>query len=239
MLTQLNTISDVLVAQRRPDRRPDEVSKFTGALAEAIASGPYFKVMLVNLLPYQIIQPWVDAAFKKRGIDPNEFWRNAGLPEFRYPDPNGERFPNGAPPQAPMPLEGTPEHPGPAVPPGSGCRWDPGTGTRAEAGVTPELVGVDATLLERCVDPRLGMIWNGNRFTNMTLKYGPDAMASASDAVNLANESGVVDQVVLPLDEHVADRVELRQHLVEVRVVVDEALDLSGRRRRTALERVG
>ena len=47
--------------------------------------------MLVNLLPYWIIQPWVDAAFKKRGIDPEEFWRNAGLPAFRFPDPNGQR----------------------------------------------------------------------------------------------------------------------------------------------------
>ena len=68
--------------------------------------------MLVNLLPYWIIQPWVDAAFKKRGIDPQEFWRNSGLPAFRFPDPNGQRQANGAPPAAPTPLEGTPEHPG-------------------------------------------------------------------------------------------------------------------------------
>ena len=129
VLTQLNTISDVLVA-----RKYDLVdtlttlAKFTASLAEAIASGPYFKVMLVNLLPYWIIQPWVDAAFKKRGIDPNEFWRNAGLPEFRYPDPNGQRFANGAPPPAPTPLEGTPDHPGPAVIAGSPCSYAPGPG---------------------------------------------------------------------------------------------------------------
>ena len=81
--------------------------------------------MLVNLLPYQILQPCVDAAFKKRGIDPEEFWRNAGLPAFRFPDPNGQRFANGAPPPAPTPLEGTPEHPGPAVPPGPPCSYTP------------------------------------------------------------------------------------------------------------------
>ena len=75
---------------------------------EAIASGPFFKVVLHNLLPYQILQPWVDAAFKKRGIDPENFWRSAGLPAFRFPDPNGTRFPNGAPPPAPPVLEGTP-----------------------------------------------------------------------------------------------------------------------------------
>ena len=129
VLTQLQTISDVLVA-RKFDLVDTltSLSKFTASLAEAIASGPYFKVMIVNLLPYQIIQPWVDAAFKKRGIDPNEFWRNAGLPSFRYPDPNGQRQANGAPPPAPTPLEGTPEHPGPAVIAGSPCSYAPGPG---------------------------------------------------------------------------------------------------------------
>src|SRR6476646_371699 len=71
VLTQLNTISDVLVA-RKYDLIDvlTTLSKFTASLAEGIASGPYFKVMLVNLLPYWILQPWVDAAFKKRGISP-------------------------------------------------------------------------------------------------------------------------------------------------------------------------
>lgn len=81
------------------------LSRYTAALTEAVASGPYFKAIAVNLLPYQILQPWVDAAFKKRGIDPEEFWRNAGLPAFRFPDPNGTRLPNGAPPPAPPVLE--------------------------------------------------------------------------------------------------------------------------------------
>ena len=101
------------------------LARFSGALAEALASGPYFKVMIANLLPYQMLQPFVDAAFKKRGIDPQQFWRNAGLPAYQFPDPNGTRFPNGAPPPAPTPLEGTPEHPGPAVPPGSPCSYTP------------------------------------------------------------------------------------------------------------------
>ena len=98
---------------------------YTAALSEAVGSGPYFKVMVGNLLPYRILQPWVDAAFKKRGIDPENFWRSAGLPAFRFPDPNGTRFPNGAPPPAPPVLEGTPDHPGPAVAPGSPCSYAP------------------------------------------------------------------------------------------------------------------
>src|SRR6201993_875605 len=126
VLEQLRTISDILVA-RKSDLADSltTLSKFTASLGEAIASGPYFKVMLVNLLPYQILQPFVDAAFKKRGIDPENFWRGAGLPAFRWPDPNGTRFPNGAPPPSPSVLEGTPEFPGPAVPPGTPCGYTP------------------------------------------------------------------------------------------------------------------
>jgi phospholipid/cholesterol/gamma-HCH transport system substrate-binding protein len=126
VLEQLRTVSDILV-QRKDDLANGftEVGKFLPSLNEAIASGPFFKVVLHNLALYQISQPWVDAAFKKRGIDPENFWRSAGLPAYRFPDPNGTRFPNGAPPPAPPVLEGTPDHPGPAVPPGSPCSYTP------------------------------------------------------------------------------------------------------------------
>jgi phospholipid/cholesterol/gamma-HCH transport system substrate-binding protein len=126
VLEQLRTISDVL-DQRKNDLADSltTLSKFTASLGEAVASGPYFKVLLVNLLPYQILQPFVDAAFKKRGIDPENFWRGAGLPAFQWPDPNGTRFANGAPPPAPTPLEGTPDFPGPAVQPGTPCAYTP------------------------------------------------------------------------------------------------------------------
>jgi phospholipid/cholesterol/gamma-HCH transport system substrate-binding protein len=126
VLEQLRTVSDLL------DKRKDDLAsilkifgKTSTNLNETVSSGPYFKVQLVNLLPYWILQPWVDAAFKKRGIDPEDFWRSAGLPAFRFPDPNGTRFPNGAPPPAPPALEGTPDHPFPAVAPGSPCSYAP------------------------------------------------------------------------------------------------------------------
>jgi phospholipid/cholesterol/gamma-HCH transport system substrate-binding protein len=126
VLTQLKTVSDILV-ERKNDLAETLVlaGKFIGSLAEALASGPYFKALLTNLLPYQVIQPFVDAAFKKRGIEPEKFWRDAGLPAFRFPDPNGQRFENGAPPPAPTVLEGTPEHPGPAVLAGTPCSYTP------------------------------------------------------------------------------------------------------------------
>ena len=125
-LEQLRVVSDVL-RERKSDlvSAVVKVNTFINGLGEGLASGPYFKAMLGNLLPYWVLQPWVDAAFKKRGIDPENFWRGAGLPAYRFPDPNGARFPNGAPPPAPPVLEGTPDHPGPAVPPGSPCSYTP------------------------------------------------------------------------------------------------------------------
>src|ERR1700761_667431 len=127
VLEQLRTLSEILV-QRKDDLAAGftEIGKFLPSFQETIASGPFFKVVAHNLLGlYQISQPWVDAAFKKRGIDPENFWRSAGLPAYRWPDPNGTRFPNGAPPPPPPVLEGTPDHPGPAVPPGSPCSYTP------------------------------------------------------------------------------------------------------------------
>ena len=140
VLEQLHALTDVLVA-RKDDlaQTLTYVSQFAASLGESVASGPYFKIVLSNLLPYWILQPWVDAAFKKRGIDPEDFWRSAGLPEFRWPDPNGTRFPNGAPPPAPPVLEGTPDHPGPAVPPGTACSYTPPPDAAAAA-VEPDAV---------------------------------------------------------------------------------------------------
>lgn len=144
LLEQLHGVTDVL-AQHKNDLVSvlDTLRNYTAALSEAVGSGPFFKVMIGNLLPYQIMQPWVDAAFKKRGIDPENFWRSAGLPAFRYPDPNGKRFANGAPPPAPPVLEGTPDHPGPAVAPGSPCSYAPPAEMSPRPGNPLPCAGVD------------------------------------------------------------------------------------------------
>src|SRR6201987_605997 len=98
VLEQLRTVSDLLEARKDDLAQSLAIAaKFAAGLNEAVASGPYFKVLPANLLPYWILQPFVDAAFKKRGIDPEEVWRHTGLPEFRWPDPNRTRVPNGAP----------------------------------------------------------------------------------------------------------------------------------------------
>ena len=144
LLEQLRTVTDVLVVHKKDLADVlNTLRNYTAALSEAVGSGPYFKVMIGNLLPYWILQPWVDAAFKKRGIDPEDFWRSAGLPAFRFPDPNGTRFPNGAPPPAPRVLEGTPDHPGPAVAPGSPCSYAPPPELLPRPGNPMPCAGVD------------------------------------------------------------------------------------------------
>ncbi|OFB35824.1 mammalian cell entry protein [Mycolicibacterium sp. (ex Dasyatis americana)] len=126
VLNQVNTVTNVLV-NRKDDlvKTVTQLGQFVASLTEIASSGPYVKAAIFNLVPHQILQPFVDAAFKKRGIDPEKFWRDAGLPAFRFPDPNGTRQANGAPPPAPPVLEGTADHPGPAVPPGSPCSYTP------------------------------------------------------------------------------------------------------------------
>src|SRR5277367_5798183 len=144
LLEQLRTVTDVLVVHKKDLAAVlNTLRNYTAALSEAVGSGPYFKVEVANLLPYWILQPWVDAAFKKRGIDPEEFWRSAGLPAFRWPDPNGTRFPNGAPPPAPSVPEGTPDHPGPAVAPGSPCSYAPAPELPPRPGNPMPCAGVD------------------------------------------------------------------------------------------------
>jgi phospholipid/cholesterol/gamma-HCH transport system substrate-binding protein len=144
LLEQLRGVTDVLTEHKNDLASVlKTLRNYTAALSEAVGSGPYFKVMIGNLLPYQILQPWVDAAFKKRGVDPENFWRSAGLPAFRYPDPNGTRFANGAPPPAPPVLEGTPDHPGPAVAPGSPCSYAPPAEMSPRPGNPMPCAGID------------------------------------------------------------------------------------------------
>src|SRR6201988_3759713 len=147
LLEQLRTVTDVLVVHKKDLADVlKTLRNYTAALSEAVGSGPYFKVMIGNLLPYWILQPWVDAAFQKRGIDPEDFWRSAGLPAVRFPRPNGTRFPNGAPPPAPPVLEGTPDHPGPAVAPGSPCSYAPAPELFPRPGNPMPCAGVDQNL---------------------------------------------------------------------------------------------
>jgi phospholipid/cholesterol/gamma-HCH transport system substrate-binding protein len=51
------------------------------SLGESVSSGPFFKAYVVNLLPGQFVQPFIDAAFSDLGLDP------ATLPPSLLTDP--------------------------------------------------------------------------------------------------------------------------------------------------------
>ena len=51
------------------------------SLGESVSSGPFFKAYIVNLLPGQFVQPFIDAAFSDLGLDP------ATLPPSELTDP--------------------------------------------------------------------------------------------------------------------------------------------------------
>jgi phospholipid/cholesterol/gamma-HCH transport system substrate-binding protein len=82
------------------DNRKERVQKsikllnaYAMSLGEAVSSGPFFSAYVVNLLPGQFVQPFVDAAFSDLGLDPNVL-----LPS-QLSDP-----PTGQPGTPPLPL---------------------------------------------------------------------------------------------------------------------------------------
>ncbi|MCU1700851.1 MAG: virulence factor Mce family protein [Mycobacterium sp.] len=47
------------------------LNSYSMSLGESVASGPFFKAYVTNLLPGQFLQPFIDAAFSDLGLDPN------------------------------------------------------------------------------------------------------------------------------------------------------------------------
>ena len=87
VLEQLRTVSDILV-ERKDDLANGlaEVGGFLPSLNEAIASGPFFKVVLHNLAFYQIIQPLGRCRVQEAWHRPGELLaqcRAAGIPVAR------------------------------------------------------------------------------------------------------------------------------------------------------------
>ena len=109
------------------------VSTYVMSFGEAIASGPFFKAYVSNLLPGQFLQPFVDAAFSDLGLDPSTLSPSQrtdpgtgqpGTPPLPPPYP---RTGQGGPPRLTIPdaITGQPgDHqcgvPGVALP-GPGC----------------------------------------------------------------------------------------------------------------------
>jgi phospholipid/cholesterol/gamma-HCH transport system substrate-binding protein len=47
------------------------LNTYAMSLGESVSSGPFFKAYVVNLLPGQFVQPFIDAAFSDLGLDPS------------------------------------------------------------------------------------------------------------------------------------------------------------------------
>ncbi|MGA9491873.1 MAG: MCE family protein, partial [Mycobacterium sp.] len=75
-----------------------EVNAYVMSLGESVASGPFFKAYVVNLLPGQFVQPFISSAFSDLGLDPATL-----LPSQLTDPPTGQR---GTPP-LPMPYPRT------------------------------------------------------------------------------------------------------------------------------------
>jgi phospholipid/cholesterol/gamma-HCH transport system substrate-binding protein len=98
-LEKLNGVLTIL------DNRKDRVQKsikllnsYAMSLGESVASGPFFNAYIVNLLPGQFVQPFIDAAFSDLGLDPHVL-----LPSQRSDPPTGQP----ATPPLPMPYPRT------------------------------------------------------------------------------------------------------------------------------------
>ncbi|BBZ04230.1 mammalian cell entry protein [Mycolicibacterium chitae] len=134
----LDKLNGVLtIVDNRKERIQEAVkglSTYALSLGETVASGPFFKAYVVNLLPGQFVQPFVDAAFSDLGLDPNVLLPSErtdpqvgqpGTPALPVPYP---RTGQGGDPKLTLPdaITGNPGDPGcgpPGIPlPGpTGC----------------------------------------------------------------------------------------------------------------------
>jgi phospholipid/cholesterol/gamma-HCH transport system substrate-binding protein len=75
MKPALDKLNGVLTIVNNRKERIQQAIKYLNSyamsLGESVASGPFFKAYVANLLPGQFVQPFVDAAFSDLGLDPN------------------------------------------------------------------------------------------------------------------------------------------------------------------------
>jgi len=93
----LDKLNGVLTIIDNRKQRLQEAIKGFGtyalSLGESVGSGPFFKAYIVNLLPGQFVQPFIDAAFSDLGLDRNT------LPPSQLTDPQ-----TGQPGTPPLPV---------------------------------------------------------------------------------------------------------------------------------------
>jgi phospholipid/cholesterol/gamma-HCH transport system substrate-binding protein len=93
-LDKLNGVLAVVDARKeRLQQAIPMLNDYVMSLGESVAAGPFFKAYVVNLLPGQFVQPFVNAAFSDLGLDPST------LPPSQLADP-----PIGQPGTPPLPM---------------------------------------------------------------------------------------------------------------------------------------
>jgi phospholipid/cholesterol/gamma-HCH transport system substrate-binding protein len=98
-LDKLNGVLTIIDNRKeRIQQAIKSLNSYAMSLGEAVASGPFFKAYLANLLPGQFVQPFVDAAFSDLGLDPNTL-----LPSQLVEPPTGQP----ATPALPVPYPRT------------------------------------------------------------------------------------------------------------------------------------
>ncbi len=155
----LDKLNEVLkIVDNRKERLQQAIKSlnhYALTLGEAVASGPFFKAYVSNLLPGQFLQPFIDAAFSDLGLDPHVLppsqltdpqTGQPGTPPLPMPFP---RTGQGGPPNLKLPdaITGNPgdprypyREPLPAPPPGGpppGPPAPPVGGPVAQPGPTP------------------------------------------------------------------------------------------------------
>jgi phospholipid/cholesterol/gamma-HCH transport system substrate-binding protein len=71
-LDKLNGVLTIIDNRKeRVQRSIKLLQQYSMSLGESVASGPFFKTYVANLLPGQFVQPFIDAAFSDLGLDPN------------------------------------------------------------------------------------------------------------------------------------------------------------------------
>lgn len=71
-LDKVNGVLSILDNRKKELQRTVALfRRYAMSFGEVLGSGPYFKASLVNLLPGQFVQPFIDAAFSDLGLDPN------------------------------------------------------------------------------------------------------------------------------------------------------------------------
>ncbi len=144
-LDKLNGVLTIVDNRKeRVQRAIKLLNTYAMSLGESVSSGPFFKAYVANLLPGQLVQPFVDAAFSDLGLDPNVLLPSqrmdpqtgqpatpplpvpyprtgqGGEPNLNLPDaitgnPGDPRYPYREP--LPAPAPGGPPPGPPAIPP--------------------------------------------------------------------------------------------------------------------------